>query len=124
MLANPTLTDQYRYTLAAVIDHYGEDARGHYSIILFLKERIVTFDGKNVTTKSKSILKSKTFKESTHLLFYTREEIRLGIETLLVFKTPSEMSKKGLRVRHAELMTLLNIFKGTVDINSNSSHQS
>ena len=46
------LTDQYRYTLAAVINHYGEDARGHYSTILFSNERIVTFDDKNVTTKS------------------------------------------------------------------------
>ena len=42
----------------------------------------------------------------------------------LVFQRPSEMSKKGIRVRYAESMTLLSIFKGTVDINSNSSHKS
>ena len=32
----------------------------------------------------------------------------------LVFQTPSEMSKKGIRVRYTELMTLLSIFKVTV----------
>ena len=35
----------------------------------------------------------------------------------LVFQTPSEMSKKGIRVRYTELMTLLSIFKVTVHIN-------
>ena len=34
------------------------------------------------------------------------------------------MRKKGVRVRYAELMTLLSIFKGIVDINSNSLHKS
>ena len=32
---------RYRYTLAAVINHYEEDARGHYSTTLFPKERIL-----------------------------------------------------------------------------------
>ena len=63
--------------MAAVINNYGEDARGHCSITLFSKERIVTFVDKNFTTKSKSILKSKTFNESTNLLFHTREKIPL-----------------------------------------------
>ena len=35
----------------------------------------------------------------------------------LVFQTPSEMSKKGIRVRYTELMTLLSIFKVTVHMN-------
>ena len=39
-------------------------------------------------------------------------------------QTPSEMSKKGIRVRYAELMTLLSIFKGTVDVNLNCSQKS
>ena len=67
--SKPYLTDQYRYTLAAVINHYAEDARGNYSSTLFSKERIVIFDDINVTNKSKSIFKSKTFKGLTHLLF-------------------------------------------------------
>ena len=48
--SKPYLTDQYRYALSANINHYREDATGHYST-LFSNERIVTFDGKNVTTK-------------------------------------------------------------------------
>ena len=70
------LTDQYRYTLAAVTNYYRKDARGHYSTTL-LSNWIVTFDNKNATTKSNLILRSKTFKESTHLLLYTKEEILL-----------------------------------------------
>ena len=35
---------------------------------------------------------------------------------LLVFDTPLEMSKKGIRVRYTELITLLSIFKVTVDM--------
>ena len=34
----------------------------------------------------------------------------------LVFHTPSEKSKKGMRKRYAELTTLLSVFKGTLDI--------
>ena len=37
----------------------------------------------------------------------------LTCQCFLVFQTPSEMSKKGIRVRYAELMTLLSVFKGT-----------
>ena len=35
---------------------------------------------------------------------------------VLVFHTPSEMSKKGIRVTYTELITLLSIFKVTVDM--------
>ena len=37
----------------------------------------------------------------------------------MVFHTPSEMSKKGIRVTYAEaeFMSLMKIFKGTVDMN-------
>ena len=40
---------------------------------------------------------------------------KLSLST--VFQTASETSIKGLRVRYAELITLLIIFKGTVNIN-------
>ena len=51
---------------------------------------------------------------------------KLDLSTLLIFsfQTPSEMSKKGIRMKYAKLVTLLNIFKGTVEINSNRSHKS
>ena len=55
--------------------------------------------------------------------FFTRNS-SLTRQYILDFQTPSEMSKNGIRVRYAELMTLLSIFKGTVDINLNSSHKS
>ena len=42
----------------------------------------------------------------------------------LVFETLSEMIIKGIRVRYAELITLLSIFKGTGDMNESSSHKS
>ena len=44
------------------------------------------------------------------------------LSTLLVFgfQTPSEMSIKGIRVRCDDILTLLSIFKGTVNINSDS----
>ena len=35
----------------------------------------------------------------------------------LVYQTPSGMSKKGIRGRYSELVTLLMIFKGTVHMN-------
>ena len=35
----------------------------------------------------------------------------------LVFQTLSEMSNTRIRVRYAELMSLLGIFKGTIDVN-------
>ena len=36
---------------------------------------------------------------------------------ILVFHTPSEMTKKGIRARYVELMTILSISKGTLDMN-------
>ena len=39
--SKPYLTDQYRYTLVAVINYYEEDAMGHYSTTLFPKDRIL-----------------------------------------------------------------------------------
>ena len=35
----------------------------------------------------------------------------------LVFHTPSEMIKRGIKLLYAELITLLSIFKGTVHMN-------
>ena len=40
-----------------------------------------------------------------------------ALRYLLVFQTPSEISINGLRVRYAELITLLSVFKSTVDMN-------
>ena len=39
---------------------------------------------------------------------------------LSVFQKPSEMSIKGIRVRYADFLALLNVFKGTVNVNWNS----
>ena len=36
---------------------------------------------------------------------------------ILVFQTPSEMSKKGIRVRYADFFTLRSKLKFTVDMN-------
>ena len=39
------------------------------------------------------------------------------LELSTVFQTPSETSIKELRVRYAKLITLLIIFKSTIDMN-------
>ena len=48
--------------------------------------------------------------------FLTRNSIWARPQ-FLVFQTPSEMSKKGIRVRYTEVMTLLSIFKVIVHMN-------
>ena len=46
-------------------------------------------------------------------------DFQLGIwaDFILVFHTPSEIRKKGTRVRYADFSTLGSKLKGTVDIN-------
>ena len=48
--------------------------------------------------------------------FLTRNSSRTR-HWFLIFRRPSEMSKKGIRVGYPELMTLLSIFKGAVHMN-------
>ena len=43
-------------------------------------------------------------------------KLDLNTPLVLIFQTPPEVSIKGIRVRYAEIMTLLSIFKGTMDI--------
>ena len=58
----------------------------------------------------------KKWSASLAFTFLTRNSTWV-YHQLLVFQTPSEMSIKGLRVRYADLMTLVSIFKGTVNMN-------
>ena len=43
-------------------------------------------------------------------------KLDLNTPLVLIFQTPSEVSIKGIRVKYSEIMTLLSIFKGTMDI--------
>ena len=48
--------------------------------------------------------------------FLTRN-LSWACHQFLVYRKPSDVSIKGIRMRYAELMAFLSIFKGPVDMN-------
>ena len=61
---------------------------------------------------------------SSFFFWNVNSKFELNTPLILVFETLLEMIIKGIRVRYAELITLLSIFKGTGDMNESSSHKS
>ena len=53
----------------------------------------------------------------SHAFRYLTPNSSWPCHKFLVLQTHSEVTIKGIRVRHAELMAFLGIFKGTVNIN-------
>ena len=51
--------------------------------------------------------------------FLTRNPVWAHCQ-FIVFQTPWEISSKGIRMRYADFLTVLSIFKGTVNMNENS----